>query len=377
MTCDHCGRQVPDAIFCTACGAHQGTSGELGDPKARRHHYAAHPGEHVAQPSVFSTLLPHLGHGKVHEFRYAFLFGLAVLTILVSTGLVVAALIGAIVLIPVLYLVYLYEAQIYRDEPLQVIGFTIGGGAILGLICTILAQNIVGQGKSSFNFSQAVILALIQLVLLPLPALLLLGRPHFSETVDGLVFGVAAGLGFSITEGLVRFSSFFTATGVFTQVNGDWIYEMIGVAFFVPLIHGSAAGAITASLWRRDRTGKARTLGLLALAMAVVASVGYYSGTASLRSYGATNLLVLAYGLVPVGALLLTIRFLLHHALLEEATDLGFRPALCPNCHRHVVAAGFCPNCGVALSAAPRQAVAPAPRVAAKPAETGAAGGDA
>jgi hypothetical protein len=32
---------------------------------------------------------------------------------------------------------------------------------------------------------------------------------------------------------------------------------------------------------------------------------------------------------------------------------MGFSETVCPNCHMHIVASGFCPNCGVALTAAP------------------------
>jgi hypothetical protein len=64
-------------------------------------------------------------------------------------------------------------------------------------------------------------------------------------------------------------------------------------------------------------------------------------------------LFVLVWQAVVVGALLIYIRYLLHHALLEEAAHMGFAETICPNCHRHIVASGFCPNCGVALTAAP------------------------
>jgi len=32
---------------------------------------------------------------------------------------------------------------------------------------------------------------------------------------------------------------------------------------------------------------------------------------------------------------------------------MGFAETVCPKCHRHIVASGFCPNCGMALTAAP------------------------
>ena len=38
----------------------------------------------MAQPSVITTLFPHLGHHKVHEFRWALLLGLAIDVVLVA-----------------------------------------------------------------------------------------------------------------------------------------------------------------------------------------------------------------------------------------------------------------------------------------------------
>src|SRR5205085_12449506 len=140
MRCDHCAHDVPDGVFCTRCGAHQGTTGEFGDAKLREHRYAAHPGEHVAQPSVITTLFPHLGHHKIHEFRWAFIAGLAGVLVLYISGLIAAAILVAAFLVPVLYLVYLYEAQVYRDEPATVLGFTLGGGAVAGLVLTLIVR---------------------------------------------------------------------------------------------------------------------------------------------------------------------------------------------------------------------------------------------
>jgi RsiW-degrading membrane proteinase PrsW (M82 family) len=356
VICDHCGKQVPEAVFCTNCGAHQGLTTETGDPKARRHHYAAAPGEHVAQPAVFSTLFPHLGHTKRHEFRYAFLAGLALVVILVATGLVVAALLAAIFLIPVLYLVYLYEAQVYRDEPAIVIGVTLVGGIALGAAVTILADNIIGfslvQSTASL-IGYTVIVPLIQLVVMPLPALLLRNRTGFSETADGLVFGVASGLGFSIAEGIVRFSNVFATSGIHTN-SASWIYPLAGVAVLIPLLHGSTAGAVAAALWRSDRSGQARSIASYGVPVAVVAVIAFYYIAQLLANNGVGPLIVLLYQAIPVTALLVYIRFLLHHALLQEARDFGYHAVVCFHCHRHVMAAGFCPNCGVALTVGPR-----------------------
>src|SRR5207247_10866125 len=212
----------PYGVFCTRCGAHQGTAAEIGDAKKREHRYAAHPNEHVVQPSVFTTLFPHLGQHKIHEFRWAFAAGLAGILILYIAGLITAAILAATLLVPVLYLIYLYEAQVYRDEPATVLGFTIGGGAVVGLIVTLVERALFnpysGIGNPLHNTGIDVgavlflglLVPIAQEVLKPLPALFMTNRAQFPETVDGLVFGVAAGLGFSVAESLVAFSTALT-----------------------------------------------------------------------------------------------------------------------------------------------------------------------
>ena len=363
MRCDHCANDVPDGVFCTRCGAHQGKTGEVADPKTRPHRYAAHPSEHVVQPSVFTTLFPHLGHQKIHEFRWAFAVGLAGILLLYVAGLIAAAILVATFLVPVLYLIYLYEAQVYRDEPATVLGFTIGGGAVLGLVVTVIERSLynpyanVGNPLRAGTVSFAALLfvgllvPVVQEVLKPLPALFLPNRADFPETVDGLVFGIAAGLGFSVAVSLVAFSS--VVTGLPAHLDpGNWIFDLTTLAVFQPLMQGSATGIIVAAIWRyrRGRLGQ-REIG--GVAVAVLAHVAFAMGTQVLKDALAAQLFVLIWQALLVGALLVYVRYLLHHALLEEAAHMGFAETVCPNCHMHIVASGFCPNCGMALTAAP------------------------
>jgi hypothetical protein len=87
--------------------------------------------------------------------------------------------------------------------------------------------------------------------------------------------------------------------------------------------------------------------------MAVIAHVAFSLGTQLLQDVAVAQLFVLVWQAVVVGALLVYVRYLLHHALMEEAAHMGFAETVCPNCHMHIVASGFCPNCGGALTAAP------------------------
>ena len=363
MRCDHCAHDVPDGVFCTSCGAHQGTTGEAGNPKSREHRYAAHPGEHVAQPSVITTLFPHLGHHKVHEFRWAFIVGLAGVLVLYIAGLIPAAILVSAFLVPVLYLIYLYEAQVYKDEPAVVLGFTIGGGVVAGIVITVLVHAVYNPitynpnplGRPAVNIGALLLLGvlvpLVQEAVKPLPAILLPNRADFPETVDGLVFGVAAGLGFSLAETLINFSSTLTSLPPHVE-PGNWIYNLATIAVLQPLLQGSATGMIVATIWRR-RLGALGGREIGAVVMAVLAHIAFSGGSQVLAQTSINPLFIIIWQAAIVGAALVYIRYLLHHALLEEAAHMGFAETVCPSCHMHIVASGFCPNCGMALTAAP------------------------
>ena len=362
MRCDHCAHDVPDGVFCTRCGSHQATTGESGDPKLREHRYAAHPGEHVAQPSIITTLFPHLGHHKVHEFRWAFIAGLAGVLVLYIAGLISAAILVSAFLVPVLYLVYLYEAQVYRDEPATVLGFTIGGGVIAGIVVTLLVRALYNPlsvnpnpfAGASVNIGALLLLGLlvpvVQEAVKPLAAYFLPNRSDFPETVDGLVFGVAAGLGFSLAETLINYSTSLSYLG--HVAPGNWIYQLTTISVLQPLMQGSATGMIVATIWRQ-RLGKLGGREIGAVIMAVIAHVAFTGGSQVLSDVNVNPLAILIWQAAIVGAMLVYIRYLLHHALLEEAAHMGFSETVCPSCHMHIYASGFCPNCGMALTAAP------------------------
>jgi hypothetical protein len=363
VRCDHCSHDVPDGVFCTRCGAHQGTTEEFGNAKTREHRYAAHPGEHVAQPSIFTTIFPHLGHHKIHEFRWAFIAGLAGILVLYLAGLISAAILLSAFLVPVLYLIYLYEAQVYRDEPAIVLGFTLGGGIVIGIVATVFERIIYNPFQYAANpFTNAgvniggllivgLLLPVVQEALKPLPAYFLPKRADFPETVDGLVFGIAAGLGFSLAQALIGFSEVLTGLPAHVE-PGNWIYDLTTLAVLQPLLQGSATGMIVAAIWRWRR-GRLAGREIGAFAMALIAHIAFAGGTQLMKETSVSPLFILVWQGAIVGALLIYIRYLLHHALLEEAAHMGYAETVCPNCHMHIVASGFCPNCGMALTASP------------------------
>ena len=179
--------------------------------------------------------------------------------------------------------------------------------------------------------------------------------PQFRDTIDGLVFGVTAGVGFACAEGLVGYWSLFSYPPSGTDA-ATWIFPITSLALLVPLLHGSTSGAITATLWRPSRTGTGRWVSLFGVPVVVVAVGGVLCRRPDpdRPRCGAADRPASTRRLWHSSSILY-IRHLVHHSLMEEGQDQAYRPIVCPHCHHHVMAAGFCPSCGVALSASPRR----------------------
>lgn len=357
IQCPHCGREAPDEAFCTWCGAH--LSGSVADPRRRRHHYAADPTEHVAHPSVVTTLFPHLPRHRVHEFRWGLAGGLAVVVLLVAGGLIVAAILAAAVLVPSLYLVYLYEAQVYRDEPAKVVGLTMAAGAVIGVLVSVVADSLLHEASplhlsptAGYLAASAILLPVVQEVLKPLPAFVLRIGGGFAETIDGLTFGVSAGLGFAAAETIVQFSRVLGTEPVHSA-SASWLFPVIGITVLTPLMQASCTGAVTASLW--NRRGRSRSVYAAGVPVAFGVHVAYSAVGQLLADHGVDPAIVAGYQLVVVGVALVYLRELVHVALLDEAVDVGFSAVVCPHCRQSVGAAAFCPRCGGAVTAGPRR----------------------
>lgn len=365
MQCRSCGRDAPDGTFCTICGADQRAIDAprpdgLAAPRWER--FAAHPDEHVMQPGLMTTLFPHLDHARVNEFRWALFAGLGVILLLYLAGLITAAILVAAFLVPILYVLYVYEVRVFRDAPVLVFGLTFGAGIVIGVVVTIVGNLVRGPlpaiDASPFGINvdlaafllSVVVLPVIQEVLKPIPALALRGRAEFSQTIDGLVLGVAAGLGFALAQTIVQLSGVIATLDVRTD-PANWIFPLVTYAVLLPVLHGSSTGVIAAALWRigKRHRGRLEAGGLIA---GLASQVAFAAGTQLVVASDLGQPVVLIWQALVVGSLLLYVRFLLHVSLREEAASFGLVRRTCPNCGQTNMAAGFCPSCGMALSAA-------------------------
>jgi RsiW-degrading membrane proteinase PrsW (M82 family) len=261
---------------------------------------------------------------------------------------------------PVLYLFYFFDAQLYGKEPFRILGATfllgaaLGGGMSVALYRYLLSQYRVGLPVTTGYLLLAGLgLPLLGQVLMLLgPLLLYFFRPRFDEVLDGLAFGVASGLGFAATQSII--DAWLLITGPFQQSGAvsTWALPMLQLALLLPLLYGATTGLICAALWlRRDPQPPTHELGWLAtwpaaLSLGVLGQVVPPLLSALLPGLASQ---FIWYSLILLG-LMLALRHVLHSGLMEKARALGHGQTLrCPECHNEIADLPFCPFCGLAL----------------------------
>lgn len=357
MSCWSCETEVPTAAFCGSCGAHlpEGRGGAR--DRLRMDAYAAAPSEHVVRLSVASSLFPHLSRRS----RAAFRVGLAALfLVLVVVSLLrwQAALIAiSAVGLPLVFLLYLYEADVHRDLTLRTLVPTALLGVGLGIGWAMATGSFVADFYSvSFANPESRRVALLVGILVPIGGAMMMLVPVVMkrfvrptrESLDGFVVGALGAISFTAAGTLTRLAPQF-ATGLFA---GDRPASMLmiqaglqGVA--IPLTTAALGGLVGAALWfGRRKLLVASVLGTLAL----------YAFIGLLDASPLPESLHLGAHLLIAAIALLALRIGLHAALLYEEHDPG-NPSgqiLCPECDHVVPDMAFCPNCGVAAAAESR-----------------------
>jgi RNA polymerase subunit RPABC4/transcription elongation factor Spt4/RsiW-degrading membrane proteinase PrsW (M82 family) len=353
--CPHCGSMVPAGEFCGHCGAHL----SRGDAR-RRHAFAAVPSEPVVHLSIVSTLFPHLPHRRGGAFRWALLAGGVTVNLLAALHLFAPATIAAVLVLPVLYLLYVYEVEVYDSEPLLLIAATMVSGAVLGYAFTSVTGTrvsgfvISGDNESNFLFAGVVIPIVAQALMLAGPFFLFLFRARLREPLDGLTFGAASALGFTFATTLTATWPLITGPLIGSGSPVDWALRLLNAGILVMLINASTTSLVTAAIWLRryDLRGagsgwQASVLTTLMVAIGAQVILGILSVVVP------DLLLQVGIRFVAIVALLMYVRLVIHQALLAEGAAHEIGPdAACPECHRIVPTMLFCPACGVARAAA-------------------------
>jgi hypothetical protein len=273
------------------------------------------------------------------------------------------ATVAAAFVLPLLYLIYLYEVEVYESEPWLVVGATMVAGAILGYAFTSLVSDALARSSLTADRETAFVLTGVtipiagQALMLVGPVFLYVFRGRLREPLDGLTFGAASALAFTMASSLTAFWPLLEGPLVGTGSPLDWIVRLTQVGLLNSLFNASTTALVAAALWlqrydrrRANRDWQSGMLGAIIVAFGAQIAIGMLGF--------AVDDLAVRFGIVLLAtlALLLYVRLVIHQALMVEGAEHEIGPdAPCPECHRVVPAMAFCPACGVARTATSKQ----------------------
>lgn len=365
----------PGARFDPVTGAELGAGGT-----ERRESFALQPGEPVMSFNMVTSLMPLASGSAPQTYRWALGLGLLVPVIAGALGYLAFAFVAAALVVPAIYVVYMYDVNEWEDQPIPVVLGTIGAAAALGVGFTFLwhagllgddvAPVDFGQGAAGVRWSSLLVLVLLVPVVSELlkqvGPLLLASRPQFDDMIDGLTFGVAAGASFAAAETIVVNRSLFTSFGsVDSPDAGFWVSLILSAAIVKPIVYGAATG-IAVAAWSGLGSGFEgfKPAYLRGLGEALLANILFQGGLylASRVEGTAGAVIGLVWGAIIAGVLVVRLRYLLHFAVLEAALqgassgtplkDAARGTAYCPSCDMPLLeGANFCVVCGTATRA--------------------------
>ncbi|MCW2765658.1 MAG: Membrane proteinase PrsW, cleaves anti-sigma factor RsiW, family [Nocardioides sp.] len=382
MTCPTCNSDNPDvAFYCHKCG-----TSLRGSASTRAGSYAVQSSEGVNQFALISTIMPATNRETADNYRWAMIASAVLIIGATAFGLLPIAVAAAAFLIPVAYLVYIYDVNLWEDAPAPVVvGLFLVTGGLSVLVSLIFYRwvfesqflEMVGGSARGEATSLSIPALLIFAILLPvvaevvknLPGVLLARMPQFDDMIDGLTFGVAAGTAYAAFETIVVFSSVFTS-GDFRTEQGlsTWIVVIVNLMVVKSLIYGTATGiAVAAFSGKGEGYDGFTPYYVKNFAFAAGVNILYWLGVrlAAYLPFGQT--IGLLWGFVILGVLVIRIRVMMQAALLEAAIEDAakagtskrdsFVETFCPECENMLlVGAQFCIACGTSVRSTSHQA---------------------
>lgn len=381
MKCRHCGSNNPEvARYCFRCGNDLRSADAS---TARRDRYAANPNEPVASFALVSTIMPHASGTRPNTYRTALVLGLALPVIAAATGLLSFALVTAAFVVPVVYILYLYDVNLWEDEPLRVTVMAFAFTALMAVLFTFLWREVLFDFRLSFAREEGLIqvkelliigllVPLIAEVLKQIGPVFLASRPAFDDLMDGLSFGVVSGVSFAAFETIMFNRNLIVNSPLRVEGidAGVWVALIITAGLIKPIIYGTATGLAVAEY---SGLGEGydgltpryfRGFGEAVLAN-ILFAVGLFLTELVPSTVGA--ILGMVWGLVIAGVLIIRIRTVLHRGLLESAVEAAARAsvskhaaqglAFCSECEMPLLAESmFCTTCGASVRATSKMA---------------------
>ncbi|OYN89851.1 PrsW family glutamic-type intramembrane protease [Parenemella sanctibonifatiensis] len=369
MECPRCHATMPEVShFCHNCGQDVRTP-----DLARRKTFAVKPDEPVASFAIVSSIMPRGAGDRPQTYRVALLVALTAALLTAIFGALPFAVMLAAFSIPIVYIVYMYDVNLWEDEPIPVTALTFvltGALTVAWTLAWLMLRNDapVLPGIDGLSAGPTVQGFLVTALLVPIVGeairqvgpLILASRPEFDDLMDGLTFGVISGVAYACFETIVLHWPLVTGGFVGIQEPAQWATLMFLEGFVKPLIYGTASGIACAEFSGLGRGYDGFTPRYFrGLAEALLAVILYQGGVYlfAFLPYGRTFSVMVAvlWGMAILGVLILRIRNVLHHGLMEAALESAARRGgvgdgeleFCPRCEMPLVqGAVFCNACG-------------------------------
>lgn len=366
--CPACGETVPAATFCGSCGADLAAPRERWTVLLRPKVFANAHREAVLAPRVTSTVFPRLPAAPRRPFRLALIAVSA--AVLVLAGTRVQGPLGVIAVIswPLMFLIYVWQSDVFRDLPIRILGSAMLLGIALGVgswvaTSTLIAKSYgVSTGSSLLLLGEELgvgfLISVLGAVLVLVPAAVTrLFRVPSRESLDGFVIGAFGALWYSTAASTTVLAPQFAEGLIEQQTAGRMFDDAITYGIANAICATAAGGVVGLRLWFRAdrRPGRNPRRARTALTMCAVAAVFCYLGIWAINGMTLPRIADIA-GTVAVSVLaLFVIRVSVQIALLHEAPDPSTgEPVLCVHCEHVVPDMPFCVACSAAARASSR-----------------------
>lgn len=367
VRCPACHAIVVAMAFCSDCGADVGAPvsrwGVLLRPKV----YATACREPVWLPWISSTLFPRLPGRARAPFRVGLVVVLTAIVVLallrVNGPLGVIATIGW----PLLFLLYVWQSDAFRDIGLRILAVTMALGVAIGVGWWLSTVRLISASYGVSTGSGLVLLGALNiafllsvggglLMLLPAVVARLLAGPA-RESLDGFVIGAFGSLWYATAATTTILAPQFVQGLIEEHSAIRMLDDAIRNGVVNPIVTTAAGGLVGLALWFRPgrRTDHGALSSRTALILCAALGVGCYIAVWAVDGMTLPRVAELGLQLVLSVLALLTVRCGVQIALLHEAPDPpADGPILCVYCEKVVPDGAFCGSCGAAARAASR-----------------------
>ena len=323
--------------------------------------------ETIWLPRVSSTLFPRFPGEIRKPFRIGLIVVLVGLIMFSLTRITGPAGIFTTIGWPLLFLIYVWQSDAFRDIPLRIMAIAAALGIASGVGWWLAAGKVLAD---SYGVTTASSLALTKVVstgflitlggtaLMLLPAVVTRLFPlPVRESLDGFVIGAFGALWYQTAATATTLAPQFAEGLMLEQSATRILADSLTYGVVTPLATTAAGGLVGLSLWfRPDRRpghnpGRARA----ALTICTVVAVGLYVTVWAVDSLSLSRMADVSLKLVVAVLAVLTARSAVQIALLHETPDPATgAPVLCVHCEAVVPDLPFCCACGAAARASSR-----------------------